>query len=330
MIAWRLNLLSVAVVLASTACSTSVEPSAILSAGGSQISGEVSVNYVSISAAGPTIAYETGSFAEDPLSDAHVPAEVSIHEATRFQSLVAVTGPRSLVEPMADTLLEGLEHSRAWRPSGFTGSFDIALDLVRQGPVNFSRRFTFARSPWPMAFQAPYDQAASAQARAKLTATIVHEGYHLANAVAGAGRNLSQFRSRPDAGAIYEETSARLVGACVVLSLGQSADLTSTPAAILDAVNPVTGEERVIEAPFSNEILGHLVTALEAPHQNGTYPHAPLYLGFYRTLFERFSEGRSVIDPQTVEADRLLTACARTGPDPTQIPPLLLESDAAR
>lgn len=316
----------IALALACTACATSIDPSTALSVGGTEITGGVQAFYVSVSAAGPFIAYETGSNAGLVSASASTQANIIRAEAASEHARVRVEGPSAFAPDMAEMLASGLEVATPWRPSDFSDEFQVSLDLVPNGPIDFSQRFAFQSAPWPMAFRARYDQVASPEDRAKLAATISHEAYHLANAVSGEGSNLTAFESRRDAGWIYEETAALLLGACTTVSLGFAADLETTPSAVLDLVHPETGEEREVIAPFDDDLTARLVTALEAPHARGTFPRLPVYIGFYRTLFDRYANGADHIEPGSLAADRLLSACARLGPDVQQVPIELLNA----
>jgi hypothetical protein len=305
-------------------CATSVDPGSILTAGGAQISGNYALHYVSVSAQGPAVAYETGSPAGLATAFSGHSSVQNVVERSQQNTVVRVIGPEIPATQVAESVSSGVARARRWYPAEFSDDLNLSIEFQTNGPVEFSQSFLFQSSPWPMAFQVGADQIENAYLRAKLAGSMAHEGYHLANAILNSGKYLGVFADRRDAGSIYEEVSAHLIGACTMISLGAAEDLSRTPTSTLDFIHPETGETRTVTAPLNRDQTSRLVAALEPPHERNSLPKAPLYLGFYRTLFHHYAEGADVIEPGTPAAERLLAACDRVGPDVTQVPVELL------
>jgi len=295
------------------------------------LSSGISLYYVDVYPLGPRIGYETGvilapSSQLDTEFESHR-FDTPVAQAkfiSRFAD-VTVTGPSPYAAETAEIVGLAIDEAIQWFPDTFSDRFEIAVTLIPEGPARFVDRSFFARSPWPMAFQARYDQVVTAERRAMLANTIAHESYHLANSITRDGQLLDEFNYRPAAGRVYEETAALLIGSCVELKLGHVPSLRLNPTVSFQFTHPRTSETRAVSAPFPSDVTSFYVDALSQAHRREDLPNALLYLGFYRTLFSHYADGNEVIEPSTPSAERLVAACDRLGPDIRQVPAELLE-----
>lgn len=317
--------LPLAIALLSAGCATNLERAGHDSGAGSTFTGTLNLQYVGTwPLISPRAAYLTGSNLAEATQPMSVEGAIETARRSATTGVVSVEGPAPMAENLAHTASEAFGVASRWYPSEFTDQLDVSVTLIADGPARFSRAFFLEQSPWPMAFQARYDQVAEPAQTASLASTLTHEGYHLANSLSKTGEHLSSFRDRPVAGWVYEETAARLFGGCVLISLGQSVDLNRVPEVTIDQVNPENGARRQITAPLPAEFVSAVIGALSKPHDHDDYSGPLLYLGFYRTLFHHYAGGADVIEPGTEAAQRLLAACDRVGPDVTQVPVELL------
>lgn len=299
-----------------------------LGAGGSDFSGLAGAYTVTIYRAGERPIYVTGSeFAAAPLVETiQTGGPVSLSLETPIGE-ISVTAPEAVASDLSAALAQSMT---------FSGSildvpehnFAINVSVAPPGPVRHFSRFASDGAPWPLDFMIPQNHVATPSDRARTAGMIAHEAFHLSNAIALRGRFSPRYQERPDAGWIYEETAALLLADCATLDIGFAVDLARTPAVTLDLVDERSENMIVARPPFETEVLRRLQSALATPHDRGAFPAAIVYIGFYRTLFERISDGADRIAPGTAAADRMIQFCAEVVPDAPALERALLPRNA--
>ncbi len=314
------KLIGLVLAVVCTGCAVRIDTSDVVERGGATFDGTVNLHYVAVSSFGANVAYQTGSNLSAALQPARLEGPSTVAIAHSPAASISVRAPRPLARQTAEAASQALQAARTWYPTDFSDQIDITIDLIEDGPEQFGDAFILARAPWPMAFRQRYDQVHTRDKRIEFASTLAHEGYHLANAIQGTGLYLLEYSNRRDAGLIYEETAAHLIGACVSVSLGNTVDLRGNPTVTIRQVNADTSEQQEVSAPFGPSFVEAITRTLNQPHGRNTFPTGPLYIGFYRTLFHHYAEGADIIEPGTPAAARLLDACDRLGPDVTQVP----------
>ncbi|MGX6647407.1 hypothetical protein ACWCOP_05640 [Maricaulaceae bacterium MS644] len=310
--------------LACAGCLAFPDPWATLTDDSQDLEGTFELQYVLMTPFGPGFAYQTGSqLAQlDPNGSSQSIADTRA-AASNPTVHVAGDGPGYRIEPLVEEVAKGVEAGARWFPDTFADGFRVTLHLENHEAIDFRRTFIASRSPWPMAFATHGDRVDTAAERVAFASTISHEAYHLANSVSRTGLALPEFEARPDAGWIYEETAANLIGACVRIELGQAVGLDRAAALTIDLIDERTGDRQTVSPPLPPSVTARVIDAMAATHEPNEHPRLLWAWSFYQTVFHHYANGADRIAPNTLEAERLIAACDRVGPDVTQVEAIL-------
>ena len=217
---WRL-LPATILPLACAGCLAHSDPWSTLTDDQTELSGTFELHYILMLPFGPGSIYQTGSEVPSMASEG-LPETSPWIQAISSNSTTRVVGegPSGAIDALVMDVAKGIAASTRWFPESFSDTFEVSLFLEHNETVNFRRTFIASRSPWPMAFATHTNRVSTPAGRVDFASKVSHEAYHLAQAVSRSGAYLPEFEARPDAGWIYEETAASLIGACVKIELG--------------------------------------------------------------------------------------------------------------
>ena len=152
----------------------------------------------------------------------------------------------------------------------------------------------------------------------------IHELYHLLAIEQGIGLHGDNPPENPLLGLIWEETAARLFASCGLLQATGRATRSIIHSVELPSEN---GTSRVITAPLDDATLGEVLGLIEnARRSDGSLISPEISNLLDLTLWSELSGGQYSIEAGTPQANALLDACRRVGPDPYEITPMLREA----
>lgn len=299
------------------ACSSTYHPEEIT--GLSTIHGQMWMHWVDAERMRDGLAYKTGSANTQTVSIGRPPAgEVIATGAAGAVEVGVIDNSLEHAEPARDlaALVAGAlssVHTSIWphRPVPVQAEIYVIEALSSQG-FSVSHQWKPGQA-WTLAFGIERSELRTEPGRIRYAEMLAHELYHLFIEATGGGGD----RSGSNYAAILEEVAASLYGRCAVILEGYETSMETEPRLTLNLRSPGGGAR--VAVPFSDVWLDRILVRMRQANAAGDEIPYGLHIALRITVFSEISQGSVSIQPETEEAQRLLSVCRRFAARPVTI-----------
>lgn len=282
--------------------------------------GSVSFHYVR-GISGPVgFFYETGSTVQGERGraisfDSVAPIVSARSESVEVRIFGTVTDDQA-TQALAQKISYGLAGVQTDIWSG-SSRRPVTVDLLIRGeefPQSiFQRRRLDDAEGWMLTFAINPRLANDPALHGEPVESIAHELYHLLVKERGPTPD----RLGGQHGDMYEEVTAALYGRCATLLAGEATTFAAEP--LFTVSFETEAGERQVYAPLPDVWLNRLMQDIESDFESNIDVPYLLHVPLRITAFNELSRGQWRLEPDTPEAERLISICREYAPNPTAI-----------